>query len=223
MTAIQTTLDLRSSGASGAPAVPFYLNVDAEILRVSAVDVDTPSAGKDRLTVARAQAGTSASTHTAGATVEQNAYAIQVEELQDRVAWLELGMAAMRGGLAKSGVIPMLPNTGLKVVAQGTPDMTVEISTGAGLVAGQTVGVGAAVDTAAMTAPAANPRIDLVQIDQSGSVEVKTGTEAGSPVAPTVDADALALATIYHRVGSTSIKNSDDSSNSYIIDARSYA
>lgn len=72
-------------------------------------------------------------------------------------------------------------------------------------------------------APSVNPRIDLVQARLgTWDVSVKQGTEAASPVAPVADADAIPIAHLFLRVGMSSIKNVDDATNGYIIDARTY-
>lgn len=111
----------------------------------------------------------------------------------------------------------------LKVEAQSSPDLTVKVSQGVAFVGGVLAGQAAATASlAGFAAPATNPRIDIVQIADDGAITRKAGTEASSPSAPAVDADNLLLATVYNRVGQTSIKNSDDASNGYITDARVY-
>ncbi len=133
-------------------------------------------------------------------------------------------IAAMRGaGSSSSGVLSETgdtTSTRLKVVAQGTPDMTVSVSVGDALVTGILCGLLTAHTTAAIVAPSADPRKDIVQISAAGVVTVKAGTENASPTAPTVDSGNLKLAELYLRVGATSIKNTDDSSNGYITDSR---
>lgn len=75
--------------------------------------------------------------------------------------------------------------------------------------------------TAAMVAPTANPVIYLVQYNVSTqAVTLKAGVEAAEPVAPITDNDCIPLATVYLRVGATSVKETDDSTNGYITDAR---
>lgn len=133
-------------------------------------------------------------------------------------------IAAMRGlTTSDSGVLAVTgDNTGteLKVVAQGTPGMTVVYSAGDAIVTGILCGLKANTNSATFTAPSANPRIDIVQIATNGTISVKTGTENSSPSAPSVDSGNMKLAEIYHRTGETSIKNSDDSTNGYITDSR---
>ena len=70
------------------------------------------------------------------------------------------------------------------------------------------------------TAPTTNPKIDLLYYNTATDVlEITAGAEGASPVAPTIPdpAKKIPVALIYHRVGSTSIKNTDDSTNSYIM------
>lgn len=71
-------------------------------------------------------------------------------------------------------------------------------------------------NSASFTAPVTNPRIDLLSIDISGTLVRTAGTEAVSPVAPTLPTNQMAIAQIYNRVGQTSIKDTDDSTNGYI-------
>ena len=80
--------------------------------------------------------------------------------------------------------------------------------------------VGTDEDTSAISAPTGDPRIDIVQISRYDVVSIKTGSESGSPSAPAVDANCMKLAEIYCRVGMTSVKDTDDSTNGYITDSR---
>jgi len=70
------------------------------------------------------------------------------------------------------------------------------------------------------SAPSGNPKIDLLYYDTAtNALAITAGAEGASPVAPTMPdpAKKIPVALIYHRVGSTSIKNTDDSTNSYIM------
>lgn len=137
---------------------------------------------------------------------------------------LALAVVAMRGATASdSGILAATgDNTGteLKVVAQGTPGMTVSTTKGTAIITGIFTGIGSSTTSATFVAPVTNPRIDIMQISTAGVVSIKAGTENASPSAPSVDAGNLKLAEIYHRVGETSIKNTDDSTNGYITDSR---
>jgi len=108
----------------------------------------------------------------------------------------------------------------LKVKAETTPDMSVVISAGQGIVDGHAVYKDSDTNSSTITAPTGNPRYDIVTIDKNNDIYIYNGVEAASPAIPPTPANQIKLANIYHRVGSTSIKNSDDSTNSYIADTR---
>jgi hypothetical protein len=108
----------------------------------------------------------------------------------------------------------------LRVRAQATPDMTIRVNAGDGICSGYGIHRAAAASSAAMVAPSANPRWDIVTLDIAGTVRIYAGAEAASPAIPYTPTNHLKLADIYHRVGSTSVKDADDSTNSYIIDRR---
>lgn len=114
-------------------------------------------------------------------------------------------------------------NDPLLVDEQSTPDMTVKVSPGFALGPSFLVGVDAETTlplTGTFTAPTNDPRIDAIGIRETGEWVIEEGTEAASPVAPTLDADTVELAHVYLRVGATSIKATDDSTNGYLIDQR---
>jgi hypothetical protein len=69
------------------------------------------------------------------------------------------------------------------------------------------------------TAPSANPRIDLVTADSSGTIAIVGGTESASPVAPSYPANKLVLAEIYHVVGETALYDNDNqqASEGYVL------
>ena len=215
-----TSIVIDGAGAGAEPETPFYFNISAEAMECTAVATDTPTAGKSTLTVVRARLGTSASSHSDNAVVEQNAYAQYWTELQNRLQAIEV-MTLSLLAVDPSGVVKSASDGGeLQVLAQDTPDMTVRVALGVGYVEYHPVYLSATTNTGTMTAPSTNPRIDIVQIDQYAAINVKTGSENASPTAPTVDSGKMKLAEIYHRVGSTSIKDTDDSTNSYITDTR---
>ena len=101
---------------------------------------------------------------------------------------------------------------GFKVVAQQTPDLTVRINKGVAVVDGTVVKY-AGGNSPTITAPSANPRIDLITINSSGVIGVTNGAENASPVAPTYPTDKTVLAEIYSRVGMTEILDNDDSAS----------
>jgi hypothetical protein len=220
MTAEETSCILSDSGSAGLE-VPCMVNCEAEIMEVTQIEVDVPSVGKDTLTVVRGQWNTAGAIHLTGAVVQQLAYAGQVTELQDKIAALETMLMQMLGG-AGDGIPGTSGYPELKVVAQSTPDMTVKVQAGAGLVDDQPACLETAFDTEAFVAPTVNDRIDLVELDQDGEVMVKEGTEGSPPTPPSGDADTMTLAEVYLRSGMTCIKDTDDASNGYITDKRTF-
>lgn len=221
-----TSIVLKGAGASTAvPSTPFYGVISAECVRVTVVASDTPSAGLSTLTVTRGEEGTSAAAHSEDDYMMNITQAVHVQELQRRLASLERAMLDYVGDT--DGVLGADDAT-LKVVAQGTPDMTVSVGAGSCISASQPAGLTTATNSDTVVAPVSNPRIDVVEIACAAktglsAINIVTGTEAGSPSAPSVTSGALKLAEIYCRVGMTSIKDTDDSTNGYITDSRSFA
>lgn len=110
---------------------------------------------------------------------------------------------------------------GLHVVAQETPDLTLLVKKGVAIVNGTVVKYGGG-NTPTIAAPAANPRIDIITIDSSGTIALTAGSENASPTVPAYPTDKLVLAEVYCRVGQTQIFNSDQGSGKGYIyrDAR---
>ena len=76
-------------------------------------------------------------------------------------------------------------------------------------------------DSPIMTAPSANPRIDIVYIDGSGDIFAQAGVEAISPIIPNVPSgDVIPICAIYHSTTSERIVSYADkdiySGDSYI-------
>lgn len=192
---------LKSSGATGLPARTI-IHCDAEKVLVTGIAVDTPSAGLDTLTVERGYGGTMAASHLANAQCAHLNYREFHNELYERLARLERFVAAYVGGdgVAQDG--------GLMVQATGTPSMAVEITAGGAIVAGQPT-ARRTLATLSFEAPVGNPRIDIVQISQTGEITAKAGTPAGPPTAPSVDTDHALLAEVELADGATEIENGD--------------
>jgi len=110
----------------------------------------------------------------------------------------------------------------LKVVAASTPDMTITVLEGDAIVNGNGISRTSSSTSGSLSAPSANPRYDLVTVDKNNVIHVYTGKEAASPIPPDVPHDHVGLARIYHRVGETSIKQTDDSTNGFIQDYRTF-
>jgi len=212
-----TSWVLKSSGATGLPTRTI-LHCESEKVLVTAIAVDTPSAGLDTLTVQRGYGGTSAASHDADKYCALFFYEGFYNDLFERLARLEYwaySRVGKQAGVIRDGATP-----GLRVKAQGSPSMTVDITAGSAVVAGQPTALRA--DTTLLfVAPVSDDRIDCVQIDQEGNIEIVAGTEDPSPSAPSVDADALKLAEIYIPTTATHIDDSDGG-DGYITDARVY-
>ena len=130
-------------------------------------------------------------------------------------------MAQAWGG--GDGVVRGAATDDLKVAANSPATMGVLVEPGYGFISQTPLKLAAQTTTADVTAPVSDPRIDLVQVGlDTWTISVKTGTEAASPVAPTADADSIPLAQLYLRTTATSIKDTDDSTNGYIINARQF-
>lgn len=90
---------------------------------------------------------------------------------------------------------------------QSSPGMTVAIDPGV-LVDGTNVIVAAAQSTTTIVAPASNPRIDLLVLNQAtGVVAVVTGTEDVKPDAPALPAATIPLALLALATSTTAITN----------------
>ncbi|MBI5093499.1 MAG: hypothetical protein HZB26_13790 [Candidatus Hydrogenedentes bacterium] len=120
-----------------------------------------------------------------------------------------------------SGVIRKASTDDLKVFATSPASLTVEVRPGYAFVSHYPYKLAATTQTAAVTPPVGNPRIDLVQARlETWDISVKTGTPAATPVAPSPDTNCLALAQLYLRPAMTVIKDTNDGTNGYVTDAR---
>lgn len=208
-----TTLTVHSGEATTLPTAPFYLRAYAGSEQVEVTAVNT---GTEELTVVRGANSTTPAAHADDAYFDLDVVAGQITEIDTWLTRVEKALSILTG--AGDGV--MRYGNAIKAVASTPPAMTVDIQTGFGFVSNRLVEITAQETTAAIVAPAANPRKDTVQISQYGVVSIKTGVEAGSPSAPAVDANNMKLAEIYCRVGMVHIDDADDSSNGYLIDSR---
>lgn len=122
-----------------------------------------------------------------------------------------------------SGVVRGAATDDLKVFARSSPALSVEVRSGYAFINRQPYKLASTKETADVAVPIGNPRIDLVQANlETWSIAIKPGAEAASPVAPSPDPSCIRLAHLYLRPGMTSIKDSDDATNGYIIDMRSF-
>ncbi len=123
----------------------------------------------------------------------------------------------------QSGVLRRFPADDLAVKATSPVSLIVEIRAGYAFINNYAYRLSATTQSATIAAPVTNPRRDLVQARlATWDVSVKTGTPAASPSLPAADTDCIALAEIYCKPGMTSIKDTNDGTNGYIIDARKF-
>ena len=121
------------------------------------------------------------------------------------------------------GVLRNAAADDLHVVATSPEGLSVEVKPGYAFIANLPYKLAETTETAEVTAPTSNPRIDLVQARlASWDVSIVTGTESASPSTPGPDPGCIALAALYLRPGMTVIADVDDSANGYIIDARAF-
>ncbi len=95
--------------------------------------------------------------------------------------------------------------------AQESPDMSIKVDKGQLFDAsGPTLTEVAAQNTAVITKPTTNPRIDRIVVDNStGVVSVITGAEAATPIPPAITSDKLPIAQVYLTTTTTQIANQD--------------
>ena len=123
----------------------------------------------------------------------------------------------------RSGVIRGADSDDLKAEALSTPGLSVVVAPGYAFINSSLFKLAVSTETVDVTAPTTNDRIDLVQASlETWTVNILKGTEAATPSAPSAETDCIALAQLYLRPAMASIKNADDSTNGYIIDARTF-
>lgn len=199
--------------------VPFYARCDSEWMEVTAYAAATPTADKATLTVVRGAKGTTAASHAISAVVKHGLGKWEFEEHADRLYATE---RAFTDAISADGVVrEAAASVALKAVAYGTPGASAYVNAGAAIVSGQPVQIAAQASVGPFSAPSGNTRIDIVQIDQYGALSIKQGTLGGS--APSVDTACLLLAEVHLRSGNAVIKDTDDSTNGYIVDKREFA
>lgn len=117
------------------------------------------------------------------------------------------------GDLSTDGIL----NDGnlLVVSEQGTPDFTVQVAAGVGILSGEVFEEAATASLGPFTLPSSDSRIDIVQYTLGTGPNIKQGTAAASPVAPSPDADSIVLAEVlvgwnWTHIGNADITNKTD-------------
>jgi hypothetical protein len=101
------------------------------------------------------------------------------------------------------------------VVQQPVPNLTVNVAPGSVILGGQVVTFSGG-NSPQFSVPSSNPRIDLLVVTESGTLEIVQGTESDNPTAPDYPADKFVICEVYNRPSQTCIKDSDDNTNGYI-------
>lgn len=161
---------------------------------------------QDRFTVTRNFNGdriASEMVWTAGSLILCNIFA---EHFDEQNALTRI--VAMSYGGASRIICRADSSDSFEVVELPTPAMGVRVGEGYGFINDGAVTNSVLDDSLTFVAPSGDPRIDLVYFSSAG-IAVKTGSEAGSPVAPTADSDEIPLATIYLTVGMIIIEDAD--------------
>jgi hypothetical protein len=96
---------------------------------------------------------------------------------------------------------------GCVVSAQGTPNMTVQVSKGTVLSNRAMRGVAANASLAVGAANATHPRIDLVVVNSAGALAVRAGTAAAAPKPPARSAGDVTLAALWVPANDTTLSN----------------
>lgn len=143
------------------------------------------------------------------------------DRIEGAIEMLSFLMAQQWGG--QSGVLRRSPADDLAVKATSPVSLIVQVLPGYAFINNYPYKLASTVFSATIAAPVGNPRRDLVQARlATWDVSIKTGTPAASPALPTADTDCLALAELYCKPGMTSIKDTNDGTNGYIIDLRRF-
>lgn len=114
------------------------------------------------------------------------------------------------------------------ITEQTSPTMAVDVDTFRGTVSRRWARLATKTATSAVTDPnaAGNPgdlrRKDRVEWIQPTGLNINAGAESGSPSLPTASADSITLAEIHCRHSMTSVKDTDDASNGFIVDVRPF-
>lgn len=92
---------------------------------------------------------------------------------------------------------------------QVTPNLTLEVLAGIGWFAQNAYVDFVGGNSPSFTAPAANPRIDVLTLRNDGILYRIAGVEAAVPVAPTIPSTDIPICQVYNVVGQTKIHDND--------------
>ena len=122
------------------------------------------------------------------------------DELPEIAEFLQTFAMINSGGVFAGGV----------VTAQGTPNQTVAVSSGAVLTPeGRPYAFDSVSSLAATAADVTNPRIDIVYVTSAGVVTYLAGTAAASPAQPSIPSNGTILAAVTRAANDNTIATSD--------------
>jgi len=169
VTSDATTIIVNISILDQVPT-PFYVDINQELLEVTAVSVDDPSVGQSTWTVVRGIQGTPAA-YASGLAVLQRVYAAQTSELQASLYLMQKAFEMLTG--AATGVITPPDKSSLEASPGG--DMVVDVAAGVAIISGGLVGF-TATQQVTVTAPESGSRTDLIQLSSGNVLSIKTGS-----------------------------------------------
>lgn len=207
--AVQTSVHGSTDAATASKIVQRDANGRAKVADGSdAADIATKGQMDTALGFKAADADVIKKAGTVAFTGDQSMGGFKLTNLAAPVADSD---AARKHDVDAAGGIDLLATS-----QQDTPDLTIQVSAG-NVWFGGTLVEFAGDDSPEFTAPAANPRIDVLSLSSAGALVRTEGTEAGSPTMPAVPAGNIPICSVYNRVGQTSVKDADDSSNGYVL------
>ena len=93
------------------------------------------------------------------------------------------------------------------VTESTSPAMSVDVTAGVVLLRGSQIQVAAQASKTIATADGSNPRVDLITVDESGTVVVTSGTAAVDPEAPAIPDNSIPLAFVFVPASDTTIED----------------
>jgi hypothetical protein len=94
---------------------------------------------------------------------------------------------------------------GLATTPSGVPDMQTHVAVGTYIANGTIVIKSSITDLTHDASDPSDPRYDVIQADDGGTIDIKKGTAASSPIVPDHDANHIRLAIVYIAAGTTTI------------------
>ncbi len=185
-------------GATGADAYPDVFPYPVANRTSREIMLVTSKTGTTTLNVVREQEGTSAfATSLAGSEIRLIVTAKMYNDLLSMVKRNQKCSTASGGALVDTiGVIDTgdVDTNMFKTTEQGTPDMTVLVQPGLGVINHEYAELDTAETSPTIVAPVADKRVDLLEWLLGTGLNIVTGTpHTSAPVAPSPSANAIPL------------------------------